>query len=167
MNSSDGRLVSNFCVAALSGHPLEIYGTGLQTRSLMFIQDLIDGLISLMESEVVDPVNIGSEDEKTVEEWARVIRDTVEVMRSEGSLSPLPIPLCNEEEEEGEEERGEKGEGWKASEIVFKDAVVDDPPRRKPDISRARQVLGWEPKWTVESGMRETIMWYAAQGEED
>lgn len=145
MNPSDGRLISNFIVAALSSTPLEIYGDGLQTRSLMYIQDLITGLIALMESDFTDPVNIGSEDESTVLSWAECVRDTVEEMREGGE-----IPLA-----------GEEGEGGGKSEIVFKDAVIDDPPRRRPDITRARTVLRWEPEWTIKSGIWETVKYFS------
>ncbi|KAK4705795.1 UDP-glucuronate decarboxylase, partial [Phenoliferia sp. Uapishka_3] len=183
MNSSDGRVVSNFIVAALRGEPIEIYGDGSQTRSLMYIHDLVTGLIALMASDCSDPVNIGSEDESTVAEWATIIRDTVGEMRESGEI-PLSLregidtfdEQPSEEEEEEEETAGAKTpmpkEGdemvrWPArgkpvrSEIVFKDAVVDDPPRRRPDITRAKQVLGWQPQWTVEAGIAETIKYFA------
>lgn len=134
MNSSDGRLVSNFCVAALHGRDLEIYGDGSHTRSLIYVQDLVTGLIELMASNFVDPVNLGSEEECTVKEWAELIRDTVEEMKDNGAIDEVM----------------NVGEGTRSrSEIVFKDAVQDDPPRRKPDLTRARKELGWEPKWSV------------------
>ncbi|KAL8293070.1 hypothetical protein RQP46_000764 [Phenoliferia psychrophenolica] len=177
MNASDGRVVSNFIVAALRGEPIEIYGDGTQTRSLMYIHDLVTGLIALMASDCSDPVNIGSEDESTVAEWATTIRDTVEKMRDAGEI---PSEVAGSGGEEEAEESGEAREGdetpgpgptkepmWGKtkervrSEIVFKDAVVDDPPRRKPDITRARKVLGWEPRWTVEAGIEETIRYFA------
>ena len=87
MNSADGRLVSNFVVAALRGDPIEIYGDGEQTRSLMYVHDLVSGLIALMGSDFTEPVNIGSEDESTVAEWALVVRDTVEEMRERGEIA--------------------------------------------------------------------------------
>lgn len=96
-----------------------------------------------MESSYIDPVNIGSEDEATVEEWATLILKTVNTLRENGELPPQE----------------------KKSEIVFVDAVVDDPPRRRPDISRAREVLSWEPKWTIEAGLIETIMFLNAEEE--
>ncbi|KAM0753781.1 NAD(P)-binding protein [Meredithblackwellia eburnea MCA 4105] len=169
MNASDGRVVSNFIVAALRGQPIEVYGDGQQTRSLMYIHDLVTGLIALMNSEdCSDPVNIGSEDESTVAQWAEVIRETVEKMRESGEI-PLDVGLDDEAEEDEDKVEGgqaqQSGEPRrpKKSEIVFKDAVVDDPPRRRPDITRAREVLKWEPKWTVESGIAETVKYFASR----
>lgn len=193
MNSSDGRVVSNFIVAALRGEPLEIYGDGTQTRSLMYIHDLVTGLMALMASDCSEPVNIGSEDESTVAEWANVVRDTVDRMRDAGEI-PMSAGGGGEgpEGQEGKEgdfpkeaEEGKFGEGRELggpvvakgsplkpptktrSEIVYKDAVVDDPPRRRPDITRARTVLGWEPKWTIEAGIEETVRYFAAKEEGD
>lgn len=165
MNANDGRVVSNFVVAALAGEPLEIYGDGSQTRSLMYIHDLVTGLMALMASDCSDPVNIGSEDESTVKSWAEVVRDTVVEMRESGE-----VPCVDED-----------GKELPVSEIVFKDAVVDDPPKRRPDITRARNVLKWEPTWSelsifllitpirtdgpstaVKAGIEETIRYFAA-----
>ncbi|GAA5992036.1 hypothetical protein JCM11641_003147 [Rhodosporidiobolus odoratus] len=148
LSTDDGRLVSNFAVAALRGEPLQIYGDGQATRSLMFVHDLISGLIALMESNYAEnPVNIGTSDEATVEYWARTILSLVRDMRETGEIPPL-------------------ADGKQESEIEFVPAVVDDPPRRRPDITRAKEVLGWEPKWTVEAGLRETIRYFVAQLEE-
>ena len=80
MNPFDGRLVSNFIVAALKGEDIEVYGDGKQTRSLMYVHDLVSGLIALMQSDCSDPVNIGTEDEMTVAEWAQVVNDLVDEM---------------------------------------------------------------------------------------
>ncbi|GAA5829584.1 hypothetical protein JCM5353_006795 [Sporobolomyces roseus] len=142
MSINDGRLVSNFAVAALKGEPIEIYGDGQFTRSLMFVHDLVSGLIALMESGYSEtPVNIGTEEEATVETWARTILALVGEMRQAGSVPPLP-------------------EGKKQSEIVFVDEVVDDPPRRRPDTTLAKDVLNWEPRWTVKAGLEETIRYF-------
>ncbi|GAA6016366.1 hypothetical protein JCM8202_005585 [Rhodotorula sphaerocarpa] len=148
MSLDDGRLVSNFAVAALRGEPLQIYGDGQATRSLMFVHDLITGLIALMESSYSEgPVNIGTADEGTVLSWAEEILSLVKELRASGAIAPLP-------------------HGQPESKIEFVPAVVDDPPRRKPDISRAKQELGWEPKWPVRSGLEETILYFARQLEE-
>ncbi|GAA5900414.1 UDP-glucuronic acid decarboxylase family protein [Sporobolomyces salmoneus] len=142
MSTDDGRLVSNFAVAALRGEPLEIYGDGQSTRSLMFVHDLVSGLIALMGSNYSEsPVNIGTSDEATVEQWARTILSLVNEMRRNGTVPPLP-------------------EGRKESEIVFVDKVVDDPPRRRPDTTLAKEVLNWEPRWTVTAGLEETIRYF-------
>ncbi|ORY56436.1 hypothetical protein BCR35DRAFT_309839 [Leucosporidium creatinivorum] len=175
MNSSDGRLVSNFIVAALRGEDLQIYGDGTATRSLMFVHDLVTGLIKLMSSSYTDPVNIGTEDEATVAEWATLIRDKVEEMRDRGEIA-----LCvASDDEDGEEEVLGEGEGeeeqedklvlaglerprGRRSEIVYVDAVVDDPPRRRPDTTRAKEVLGWKPTYSIEAGIEETIRYFSA-----
>ncbi|GAA6027031.1 hypothetical protein JCM8097_006053 [Rhodosporidiobolus ruineniae] len=148
MSTDDGRLVSNFAVAALKGEPLQIYGDGEATRSLMFVHDLVSGLISLMESSYSEgPVNIGTSDEGTVSSWAQSILSLVRTMRAEGEIPPLP-------------------KGVEESTIEYVEAVTDDPPRRKPDVTLARRELGWEPSWTVEAGLRETIRYFASQLEE-
>ncbi|GAA5954461.1 hypothetical protein JCM3765_004464 [Sporobolomyces pararoseus] len=148
MSTDDGRLVSNFAVAALKGEPLEIYGDGQSTRSLMFVHDLISGLIALMGSNYSEtPVNIGTTDEATVEHWARTILSIVNEMRQNGTIPPLP-------------------EGKKESEIIFVDKVVDDPPRRRPDTTLAKNVLNWEPRWTVRAGLEETIRYFVTVLEE-
>lgn len=165
MNTADGRLVSNFCVAALHGRDLEIYGDGSHTRSLIYVQDLVTGLIKLMESDFTEPVNLGSEEEATVKEWAELIRSTVEEMKDEGIIDEFMNSEERERSEEGKESGGAAG-GRKVSQIVFKDAVVDDPPRRRPDLTRARKELVWEPKWSVKSGLEETIRWYASEESE-
>ncbi|GAA5848734.1 hypothetical protein JCM8547_004612 [Rhodosporidiobolus lusitaniae] len=148
MSTDDGRLVSNFAVAALRGEPLQIYGDGQATRSLMFVHDLVSGLIALMESDYSEgPVNIGTSDEDTVSHWAHEILNLVTLMRDEGEIPPLPASV-------------------EKSEIVYEDAVVDDPPRRRPDVTLAKEKLGWEPKWTVEAGLRDTIKYFATQVED-
>ncbi|GAA5944726.1 UDP-glucuronic acid decarboxylase family protein [Sporobolomyces koalae] len=142
MSPDDGRLVSNFAVAALKGEPLEIYGDGQATRSLMFVHDLVSGLIALMGSGYSEsPVNIGTSDEATVEHWARTILALVKEMRLAGTIPPL-------------------AEGKQESEIVFVDKVVDDPPRRRPDTTLAKNVLNWEARWTVKAGLEETIRYF-------
>ncbi|KAK4053708.1 hypothetical protein OIV83_001364 [Microbotryomycetes sp. JL201] len=183
MRQDDGRLVSNFIVAALRGEDLQVYGDGKATRSLMYVQDLVTGLIKLMTSSYTDPVNIGTEDEATVAEWARVIRDKVEEMRDKGEIPPSVGTASDEVDEQRESDVPELAEGGESaevvrarmsanepsttqnrgrkSEIVFAPAVVDDPPRRRPDITRARTVLGWEPKYSLETGIAETIEYFA------
>lgn len=157
MSSTDGRVVSNFITRALRGEPLEIYGDGSQTRSLMYIHDLIDGLILLMNvdgsgllAEEGDPtftkgdqvpVNLGSQDEAPIAEWAATIIEVVEeVKREEGIKTPK-------------------------SELVYKDALPDDPPKRRPDTTRAQTTLGWSMRWTVRAGLYETARFFAAADE--
>lgn len=135
-----------------------------------FVHDLVTGLISLMNSEYDQPVNLGSEDESTIEEWATLIRDKVEDLRARGEIPPLQARRPSLAEEDDDAEQGTSApasafgsaSGAKRSEIKFVDAVVDDPPRRKPDISRAREKLGWQPTWTIEGGIEESIRYFAA-----
>ncbi|GAA6056403.1 hypothetical protein JCM3770_000685 [Rhodotorula araucariae] len=145
MSTDDGRLVSNFAVAALKGEPLQVYGDGQATRSLMFVHDLVTGLIDLMESSYSEtPVNIGSSDEGTVLTWAETVLSTVRALRAAGEIPPLPT-------------------GAEESKIEFVPAVVDDPPRRRPDTTLAKEKIGWNPRWTVQAGLEETARYFAAQ----
>lgn len=89
MRHDDGRVVSNFVTQALRGEPLTVYGDGTQTRSLCFVEDEVTGLLVLLESDVTTPVNIGSDDERTVEEIARLI---IELTGSESEIAHLPLP---------------------------------------------------------------------------
>eukprot|EP01138_Halocafeteria_seosinensis_P016367 gb/GECG01016698.1/.p1 GENE.gb/GECG01016698.1/~~gb/GECG01016698.1/.p1 ORF type:complete len:510 (+),score=68.35 gb/GECG01016698.1/:1-1530(+) len=129
MEPNDGRVVSNFIKYALMGDatkPIEIYGTGEQTRSFQYVGDLVQGLIALMHSDHSDPVNLGNPSEYTIKDWAVVIRD---------KLNPsMPI--------------------------VHVDALGDDPKVRKPDIRKARDLLGWEPKVDPIDGLEPTILYF-------
>nr|WP_207955934.1 GDP-mannose 4,6-dehydratase [Rubrobacter marinus] len=127
MRPDDGRMIPNFIHQALSGSPLTIYGDGSQTRSVQYVDDLIEGVLRLMRSAETRPVNIGNPVEYTVREVAEAI------LRLTGSESPLahePLP-------------------------------ADDPKQRRPDITRAREILGWEPKVGAEEGLKTTIDWFA------
>jgi UDP-glucuronate decarboxylase len=130
---SDGRIVSNFITQALKGGQLEIYGDGTQTRSFCYVDDLIGGLIKLMESDCTDPINLGNPEEFTVLEFADMVLEIV----------------GNEDEKDG-------------STIVMKQGLIDDPKRRRPDISKAKEVLGWQPRWNVRKGIQETVEYYRA-----
>jgi len=123
MRPRDGRVVSNFIVQALKGELITIYGDGSQTRSFCYIDDEIDGIVRLFESDEHDPVNIGNPHEFTIIQLADI------VLRLTGSSSKLvrePLP-------------------------------TDDPKQRRPDISRAKLLLGWEPAVPLEEGLRRTI----------
>ncbi|MCB0322831.1 MAG: SDR family oxidoreductase [Bdellovibrionales bacterium] len=120
----DGRVVSNFIVQALQGNPLTIYGDGSQTRSFCYVDDLVRGLMAMMNCDgFVGPVNLGNPHEMTVLELAEEIRELV------GSRS----------------------------EIVHKPLPQDDPTRRQPDITLAREKLGWEPTVGFREGLTKTI----------
>src|SRR6059058_1896803 len=125
MRPHDGRVVSNFIVQALRGDPLTVYGDGSQTRSFCYVDDEVRGILALLDSDHVGPVNIGNPEEHTVLELAEMVLDVT------GS----------------------------ASEIVRRPLPVDDPTQRKPDITLARTVLGWEPVVPLPEGLARTAKW--------
>jgi dTDP-glucose 4,6-dehydratase len=129
MRSHDGRAIPNFMRQALAGEPLTMYGTGKQTRSFCYVDDLIRGLVLLAESGEHLPVNLGNPGEFTLLELAET------VLRVTGSKS----------------------------EIVYEALPIDDPQQRQPDITRAKQILGWEPEIALEDGLRRML---AALGRE-
>ena len=129
MAPHDGRVVSNFIVQAIKGEPLTMYGSGQQTRSFQYIDDLIDGIMRLMSSDYSGPVNIGNPNEFTMLELA------TKVLAMTGS----------------------------SSEIEFLPLPADDPNRRRPDISLAKAVLGWEPKVSLDAGLEKTIAYYRSE----
>jgi len=128
MHLNDGRVVSNFIVQALRGEPLTMFGDGTQTRSFCYVDDLVDGLVRLMDSidDVTGPINLGKPGEFTILELAKTV-----------------IELSNSR-----------------SEIIFKPLPADDPRQRRPDITRAREVLGWEPKVELDEGLKRTIAYF-------
>lgn len=128
MHPEDGRVVSTFITQALTGRPLTVYGDGSQTRSLCYVDDLIDGIVRLMERPVHEPVNLGNPEEYTVLELARMV---LELTGSSSPISFCPLP-------------------------------VDDPRQRRPDITRARELLGWEPRVPVYEGIRRTVTAFRA-----
>ncbi|MBX4910130.1 MULTISPECIES: UDP-glucuronic acid decarboxylase family protein [Rhizobium] len=130
MQANDGRIVSNLIVQALSGKPLTIYGSGMQTRSFCYVSDLVGGLKALMDVRPNPgvPVNLGNPGEFTINELAQMIRSMVPV-RTAVAYRPLP---------------------------------KDDPQRRRPDISRATELLDWQPTVPLAEGLRYTIDWFAA-----
>lgn len=128
MSANDGRAVSNFIVQALRGEDLTIYGDGSQTRSFCYVDDLVEGFIKLMGSEVavMGPVNLGNPSEITLLELA------TEVLKLTGSSSKLS----------------------------FLSLPQDDPKQRCPDITRAREVLGWAPTVELATGLKRTIEYF-------
>ena len=131
MAIDDGRVVSNFIVQALKGHPISIYGDGSQTRSFCYVSDLIDGLNRLLFSgpDIHGPINIGNPYEFTI-------------LR----LAELVIELTNSK-----------------SKIVFSPLPSDDPKQRKPDISLAREILGWTPSIELREGLEKSIPYFASK----
>ena len=127
MNSDDGRVVSNFIVAALKGEPIVIHGEGKQTRSFCYVTELVDVLYRMMKSEnFTGPVNTGNPVEFTIIELAE------KVLKMTNSVSK----------------------------IVYVDERADDPVRRRPDISLAKQRLGWQPKISLQEGLKPTIDYF-------
>jgi dTDP-glucose 4,6-dehydratase len=126
MRTNDGRAVPNFLLQALQNQPLTVYGDGSQTRSLCYVDDLIEGIVRLLATDYAEPVNLGTDDEVTILQLATRIRD----------LS------------------GSK------SEIVFKPLPEGDPKQRRPDLTRARKLLGWEPRTSLDAGLAKTIAYF-------
>jgi dTDP-glucose 4,6-dehydratase len=126
MRAGDGRVVPAFICQANEGKPLTVFGDGSQTRSFCFVADLIEGIWRLLNSDYVEPMNIGNPAEMTVLQFAE------EILRLTAS----------------------------SSEIAFEPLPVDDPKVRQPDISLAREVLDWEPRVSLEDGLRETIEFF-------
>jgi UDP-glucuronate decarboxylase len=130
MHPNDGRVVSNFIMQALKNEDITIYGDGVQTRSFCYVDDLIDGMVRLMDSHAgfTGPVNIGNPVEVTMLELAET------VLRLVGSKSKL----------------------------VHRPLPQDDPRQRKPNIDLAHKELGWQPKVSLEDGLKETINYFRA-----
>ena len=126
MQPNDGRVISNFIFQGIKFKALTIYGKGDQTRSFCFVDDLIDGMIKLMDSKVLLPTNIGNPTETTILELAEKIRE---------KINP-------------------------DLKLIFKALPEDDPMQRKPDITKAKSELNWEPKINIEKGLDRTIKWF-------
>jgi len=126
MRENDGRVIPTFIPQALAGKPLTVFGDGLQTRSLCFISDLVEGINKLALAGPNLPVNLGNPEEITMLELAQRIR------RITGS----------------------------ESRVVYQALPEDEPKRRCPDISRAREMLGWSPRVSLEEGLRKTVEWF-------
>ena len=129
MLPSDGRIISNLLVQAITGEPLTIYGSGEQTRSFCYVSDLVRGLIALMDvpENPQAPVNLGNPGEFTINQLASMV------------LAMVPT----------------------RSEIVYRPLPQDDPQRRRPDISKASELLGWEPRTPLSEGLQQTADWFA------
>ena len=126
LRAADGRVISNFVVQAMDGRPLTVYGDGSQSRAYCYVDDEVRGILALLDSNLVGPVNIGNPGEFTVLELARIV---IEITGS-------------------------------SSELVFEPLPTDDPTRRRPDITLAREHLGWEPMVQLHEGLARTHEWY-------
>ncbi|KAJ7499335.1 hypothetical protein FB451DRAFT_1205036 [Mycena latifolia] len=141
MNPYDGRVVSNFIVQALKGEDMTVYGDGKQTRSFQYIHDLVDGLIALMNSDESRPVNIGNGDEFTIGDFAELVREIVEKVQDEDGVKRT-----------------------RRVNIVYNEPMpTDDPQKRRPDTTRAKESLQWQPRWTVRMGLEEMVRYYKAK----
>jgi UDP-glucuronate decarboxylase len=143
MRPDDGRVISNFVVNALSNKPITIYGDGSQTRSFCYIDDMIEGLIRMMDYETgtekrgkdytqsylsgfPGPINLGNPDELSV---ASIAKKLIQITGSK-------------------------------SKLVFEKLPEDDPTRRCPDISKAKNILEWKPRTKLDDGLRKTIEYF-------
>jgi UDP-glucuronate decarboxylase len=127
MHPRDGRVVSNFIIQALCGEPITLYGDGDQTRSFCYVDDLVEGLVRMMDQDTeIGPINLGNPVEFTIRELAE------QVLRLTDSKSR----------------------------IEFRPLPADDPTRRQPDITKARNTLDWEPQVALEDGLKETIAYF-------
>ena len=126
MRIDDGRVIPNYLTQALRGEPLTVYGDGSQTRSITYVDDLVRGILAVLDGQDPMPFNLGTQDEITMLELARLIK------RISGS----------------------------PSEIVFRPLPQDDPKQRRPDTTRARTILGWEPLTPMEDGLRSTLEYF-------
>ena len=125
MHPQDGRVVSNFIVSALTNQPITIYGDGSQTRSFCYVDDLVNGLLAMMDSnaDVHGPINLGNPGEFTIAELAQAVVDEV---GADPGIEYRPLPQ-------------------------------DDPMQRQPDITRAKEILGWSPTIALDEGLAKTV----------
>jgi nucleoside-diphosphate-sugar epimerase len=129
MRCDDGRVISNVVCQAIQGDDITVYGDGSQTRSFCYVDDLVDGVMLLMNSESASgiPVNIGNPNELTISELVELV---LEMTGSQSRIIRLPLPQ-------------------------------DDPRRRKPDVQRALDLLGWSPAVSLREGLKATIEWFS------
>lgn len=132
MRPDDGRVVTNFIDQALRCAPLTVFGDGTQTRSLCYVDDLVRGLVAMLDSDLQGPINLGNPAELTVSQIAELV---CELIGSSSTIERHPLP-------------------------------EDDPTRRKPDITRARELLGWNPQVELQDGLARTIEWHMATMQE-
>lgn len=130
MRLDDGRVVPNFIRQAILGEPLTVYDEGTRTRSFCYVSDLVEGMVRLLMSDEVDPVNLGNPCEMTILEFAR------KVIEVTGSSSTIQFIQPKDER------------------------TKDDPMVRQPDISKARRLLGWEPVVPLEEGLAQTVEYF-------
>ena len=135
MRPDDGRVVSNVICQALAGENITVYGDGTQTRSFCYVDDMVDGLMRLMDhaGPLPGPINLGNPNELTVNE---LVQQVIALTGADATVINHPLP-------------------------------IDDPRRRRPNISRAKQLLGWAPRVMLQEGLEATVAWFAAEMEEE
>jgi dTDP-glucose 4,6-dehydratase len=126
MRLDDGRVIPNFFTQALRGEALTVYGDGSQTRSLCYVDDLVAGILAVLDGPDPMPFNLGTQDEVTMLELARLVQQ----------LSGT------------------------SSGIEFRPLPQDDPRQRRPDTTRAREILGWQPRVPLEEGLQVTLEYF-------
>ncbi len=126
MRPDDGRAIPTFISQALRGEPLTVHGTGTQTRSICYVDDLVRGILALLDSGETGPINCGTEHELTMRELAELI-----------------VSLTGS-----------------TSEVEFVTRTADDPEKRRPDLTLARELLGYAPQVAPEDGLRRTIEYF-------
>ncbi len=133
MRLNDGRVLPAFIGQALRGEDLTVFGDGSQTRSFCYVDDLVEGIYRLLQSDYVYPVNIGNPDEITIADFAEEI-----------------IKLTGTDQK-----------------VIYKDLPVDDPKQRRPDITKAQEILGWEPKVSRSEGLKITYDYFKSLSKEE
>jgi dTDP-glucose 4,6-dehydratase len=133
MRLNDGRVLPAFIGQALRGEDLTIFGDGTQTRSFCYVDDLVEGIVRLLYSDYVQPVNIGNPSEITISQFAE------EIINLTGTTQK----------------------------VIYKDLPVDDPKQRQPDITKARQLLNWEPKIERNEGLKRTYAYFQTLTKEE
>ena len=133
MRLNDGRVLPAFIGQALRGEDLTVFGDGSQTRSFCYVDDLIDGIFKLLESDYSEPVNIGNPSEISISQFAEEI-----------------ISLTGTEQK-----------------VIYKDLPVDDPKQRKPDITKAKEMLNWFPKIDRSEGLKLTYKYFKGLTKEE
>ena len=126
MRLNDGRVLPAFIGQALRGEDLTIFGDGSQTRSFCYVDDLVEGIVRLLNSDYALPMNIGNPDEITISQFAE------EIIKLTGT----------------------------SQKVIYKDLPIDDPKQRRPEITKAREILNWEPKITREEGLKRTYAYF-------
>ena len=130
MRLEDGRVVPNFIAQALRGEPLTVYGNGSRTRAFCYVTDTVEGIYRLLMSDEVEPVNIGNPSEMTILKFAEKV---IQISGSNSKITFIePTDL----------------------------RIKDDPKVRQPDITKARQLLKWEPQVSIDEGLKKTIEYF-------